>query len=351
MWSAFIKLLFFLVCQGATISAQGEHKTPTTHSSEPKDGEISAGKWIHDDFFKLIGEDGEIVSALEDDNRCNTRMSLDKSPGDVWQEGCLIKTCKAGAVEKSLADECLQMIEDTVEDILEDKLTEKEEAVKSDILTVSSDEGTASAWQWYRMGPYKLTDREHNGHPVWVSLEAVRQRQELFYNKAGYWMIGVNIHDQKDQEYGGIISAQSGLDLPPVHGWRFSDTNAQHDSLSWEDDPHLTVAVGRTVVYPHGLLVSGEGPVAEKIPTRIGQYFQVSGETSAGRPMWKHLENNNYIFYSGWHWYVGRWTNSIRYPRTGQVSIPVQGWEYSLGFEGDNPWIPDEQLTVTPIKE
>ena len=52
-------------------------------------------------------------------------------------------------------------------------------------------------------------------------------------------------------------------------------------------------------MYPHGLLVSGEGPVAEKIPTRIGQYFQVSGETSAGRPMWKHLENNNYIFYSG----------------------------------------------------
>ena len=42
------------------------------------DGETSAGKWVHDDFFKLLGEDGEIVSALEDDNSCNTRKSRDK---------------------------------------------------------------------------------------------------------------------------------------------------------------------------------------------------------------------------------------------------------------------------------
>jgi len=106
MWSAFIKLIFLLVCQGATISAQGGgHNTPPTPCSDPK------------------------------------------SSGGVWQEGCLIKTCKAGAVEESLADECVQMIEDTVVDILEDKLAEKgiehpTEAVKSDIiLTVRSDEG------------------------------------------------------------------------------------------------------------------------------------------------------------------------------------------------------------------
>ena len=42
------------------------------------DGESDAGKWVHEDFFKLLGEDGEIVSALEDDNSCNTRKSRDK---------------------------------------------------------------------------------------------------------------------------------------------------------------------------------------------------------------------------------------------------------------------------------
>ena len=42
------------------------------------DGEIGAGQWVHDDFFKLLGEDGEIVSALEEDNSCNTRKSRDK---------------------------------------------------------------------------------------------------------------------------------------------------------------------------------------------------------------------------------------------------------------------------------
>ena len=38
----------------------------------------SGGKWIHEDFFKLLGEDGEICTSLEDDNTCNTRKSRDK---------------------------------------------------------------------------------------------------------------------------------------------------------------------------------------------------------------------------------------------------------------------------------
>ena len=42
------------------------------------EGEPSASQWINDDFFKLLGEDGEIFSALEEDNSCNTRKSRDK---------------------------------------------------------------------------------------------------------------------------------------------------------------------------------------------------------------------------------------------------------------------------------
>ena len=38
----------------------------------------SGGKWIHEDFFKLLCDDGEIFSTLETENSCNTRKSRDK---------------------------------------------------------------------------------------------------------------------------------------------------------------------------------------------------------------------------------------------------------------------------------
>ena len=43
----------------------------------------------------------------------------------MWQDGCIVKTCKSGAVEESLSDECVQWIEKIVEDKLEEKLAEK----------------------------------------------------------------------------------------------------------------------------------------------------------------------------------------------------------------------------------
>ena len=42
------------------------------------DDDTSAAQWVHDDFFKLLADDGEIFSTLEDDNTCNTRKSRDK---------------------------------------------------------------------------------------------------------------------------------------------------------------------------------------------------------------------------------------------------------------------------------
>ena len=42
------------------------------------DGDDSVGEWLHDDFFKLVGDDGEIFSTSEDDKSCNTRKSRDK---------------------------------------------------------------------------------------------------------------------------------------------------------------------------------------------------------------------------------------------------------------------------------
>ena len=36
------------------------------------------GQWYHEDFFTLLGEDGEISSSLQTDESCNTRKSRDK---------------------------------------------------------------------------------------------------------------------------------------------------------------------------------------------------------------------------------------------------------------------------------
>ena len=43
------------------------------------EGDSSAGEWLHEDFFKLLGEDGEIFSTNEEAGQsCNTRKSRDK---------------------------------------------------------------------------------------------------------------------------------------------------------------------------------------------------------------------------------------------------------------------------------
>ena len=97
---------------------------------------------------------------------------------------------------------------------------------------------------------------EHNGRPVWVSLECDVQKQEIFYTKglknfnsfqltplflAQYWMIGTNRRDTKDEK-GGIKSAEAGLDYPPVQGWQHMFGDGDHTLTSWSDDHKLTVA-------------------------------------------------------------------------------------------------------------
>jgi len=47
------------------------------------------------------------------------------SDNKVVREGCLVKTCVAGTVEESLADECVELIEKQVEQILEKQLSDK----------------------------------------------------------------------------------------------------------------------------------------------------------------------------------------------------------------------------------
>ena len=43
----------------------------------------------------------------------------------MWRDGCIVKSCKSGALEERLADECVHLIEKKVDEILVEKLAEK----------------------------------------------------------------------------------------------------------------------------------------------------------------------------------------------------------------------------------
>merc|ERR1719312_1590596 len=86
------RIILLLISQGTSVSALGGHKVPVTSC---KDLQVT---------------------------------------GSVLQEGCLVKTCKSGTVVESLADECVELIENAVDKILDEKLDERaiNEAVTED---------------------------------------------------------------------------------------------------------------------------------------------------------------------------------------------------------------------------
>jgi len=65
------------------------------------------------------------VSAQAGNKASVTACNDQNAPDSVLQDGCIVKTCRSGVVEETLADECVQFIEQTVEEILTEKLAEK----------------------------------------------------------------------------------------------------------------------------------------------------------------------------------------------------------------------------------
>jgi len=56
---------------------------------------------------------------------CYSTCNNPKAPDGVWRDGCIVKSCKSGALEERLADECVHLIEKKVDEILVEKLAEK----------------------------------------------------------------------------------------------------------------------------------------------------------------------------------------------------------------------------------
>jgi len=222
-----------------------------------------------------------------------------------------------------------------------------------DVLTVSSEGGSASA-KTYMMGTYKKSGKEYNGHPTWIHKDPV-QNQELFYTSDKYWMISY----QNGRTYGGIKSVEAGLDYVPTHGWEYREhgTTAGTTTSGWIEDQHLTVSDGETE-YPQGLIVSSEGPAGAKHSSRMGEFYQGSFPYKwNGRPLWKNSDNedeNVWLYFTGKYWNIGsnyRYTSAwMSHPKQGLVGIPAEGWQYADDDDKTSTWFDDEQLTVREIE-
>jgi len=221
-----------------------------------------------------------------------------------------------------------------------------------DILTVSSDSGPASVFKTYMMGTYKKSDKEYNGHPIWIHKDPV-QNQELFYTSDNYWMI----YYDHAKGYGGLKSVEAGLDYVPTHGWQYREHSSSTTTSGWVEDEHLTVS-GEETEYPQGLIVASEGPAGVKHSSRMGEFYQGTFPYMwKGRPIWKNSDNEDeevWLYFTGKYWNIGpdyRYTRAwMSHPKEGLVGIPAEGWQYADDDDKTKTWFDDEQLTVREIE-
>jgi len=235
--------------------------------------------------------------------------------------------------------------------VKESKCQEKEKTEPfPDILTVRSDGGPASVSKPYMMGTYKKSNKEFNGHPIWIHKDPV-QNQELFYTSDKYWII---YHQHGNiYGYGAIKSVEAGLDYVPTHGWQYDDPS----NSGLIEDEHLTVSGGETV-YPQGVTVASEGPSGEKHSSRMGEFYQSSFPSKwNGRPLWKNSDNEDedvWLYFTGKYWNIGPDYHNTRawmsHPKEGLVGIPAEGWQYADDDDKTKTWLDDIQLTVREIE-
>ena len=65
------------------------------------------------------------ITGRKEPSNKGQRKSFHVQDTSVWQDGCLVHTCKGGIKQESLSEECVGLVKKTVEEIVEKKLTEK----------------------------------------------------------------------------------------------------------------------------------------------------------------------------------------------------------------------------------
>lgn len=158
-------------------------------------------------------------------------------------------------------------------------------------------------------------------------------------------MIGPDINKNE----GGLVS-QRGLVTLPQTGWNYTINN------TWtNDDDTLKLTEGEPD-YPVQIKVASSGEAAQLYPDAMGEYRKIKGDIRNGRPVWKHIDNNIFLYYAGGthnHWNIGPSTNVedgewIHTKKFAQVKLLEIEWIYideKMTIRDD-----DESLKVTDDK-
>merc|ERR1711915_841779 len=82
-------------------------------------------------FLITLRSGGGVYGQVGDKNPCTNP----NAPGGMQREGCLVRTCKSGTVEESLAEVCIALIDKQVEKIVEEKLVQTGCSANNELVT------------------------------------------------------------------------------------------------------------------------------------------------------------------------------------------------------------------------
>ena len=191
--------------------------------------------------------------------------------------------------------------------------------------------------QYYSMGTYRmLPNVTQLGRPVWKN--EMYQRY-LFMSQSFNWVVG----DNYTTDYHNLRNKRQGIMTLPKDGWQFWNGDEM------EDFEKSILSIGETV-YPSSILIQdnhNDNITFEGFMEKtFGQYNQMEDQILNRRPVWKHVENERFLYSFDSLWLISDILNAnateappaglISY-RRGLVNLP-QKWMYNNGTD----WIIDD---------
>ena len=139
------------------------------------------------------------------------------------------------------------------------------------------------------MGVYEMVpDFYHNGRRVWKQAGG---ENFIFHTGNTYWIVGSNIEKLR----GGIVIYDDNR-----QGFLMRDGWMYWDWTKWTSDDVTIEATEGVPDFPNAVSIFSDGPAAKKIQQIMGVYnIGHNDEYLMGRPIWKHQDDEIYIFHDG----------------------------------------------------
>ena len=164
------------------------------------------------------------------------------------------------------------------------------------------------------------------------------------FNSGSNWLVGPDVNTNE----GGLVSVEKGLVLFPKRGWNYTVNN------TWKSDDTLKITEGEPE-YPVQLIVSSSGEASKLYPDAMGVYRKIKGDIKHGRPVWKHIEHNIFLYYAVGHnhWNIGpstdvedgEWIHTKKF-----AQVRILGIEWIYRDDKNNIRDDDESLKVSDDK-